>query len=188
MPIVFLEQHDRHAFERLSTDPRRRSHRGPAEPTMAGVLARDDARLVTTWSALRLRGVSPGRIRAQLAARRWQRCGHAIVLHNGPLSRHQRWVVGRTHGGPRAILTAFTAAEAYGLRGWERDTIHVLVPGGTHLRVGCPVPVEAHVAGDWPSVVTNRRGGVHALPDALLRAAATFDSSRPACGLLAAAV
>jgi hypothetical protein len=123
-----------------------------------------------------------------LAARRWQRLGYAIVLHNGPLSPRQRWVVARVHGGPDAVLTAFTAAEAYGLRGWERETVHVLMPNGTRLRRGCPVPVRPHVARDWATVVLHRRGGVHALPEALLRAAATFDGAQPGCGLLAAAV
>ena len=152
------------------------------------MLDRDDAGLVTTWSQLRAHGFSPGQVRAQLAARRWQRCGYAIVLHNGPLSARQRWVVARVHGGPRAVLTAFTAAETYGLRGWERDAVHLLLPSGTRVRRGCPVPVRGHVARNWDQVVLHRRGGVHALPDALLRAAATFDSARPACGLLAAAV
>jgi hypothetical protein len=104
------------------------------------VLAVDDARLVTTWSGPLRQGSSPGRIRAQLASRRWQRIGLAIVLHNGPLSPHQRWVVARVHGGPRAVLTAFTAAEAYGLRGWERKAVDLLVPNGTRLRRGCPPP------------------------------------------------
>ena len=31
-------------------------------------------------------------------------------------------VVARVHAGPSAVLTAFTAAEAFGLRGWERDS------------------------------------------------------------------
>jgi hypothetical protein len=92
------------------------------------------------------------------------------------------------HGGPRAVLTAFTAAEAYGLRGWERKAVHLLVPNGTRLRPGCPVPVRQHVARDWNKVVVHRAGGVHVLSDALLRASATFDGARPGCGLLAAAV
>src|SRR5205823_14229128 len=66
--------------------------------------------------------------------RRWQRLGYAIVCHNGPLSRHQVWTVGRLHGGPQALLTAFTAAEACGLTRWERNVVHLLVPAGTRLR------------------------------------------------------
>ena len=66
-------------------------------------LALGDPRLITTWTALRRGGVSPDRIRAQLAGGRWRRCGYAIALHNGPLTREQQWFVARAHGGPQAL-------------------------------------------------------------------------------------
>src|SRR4051812_6429476 len=72
----------------------------------------------------------PPRVRAHLAAPRWRRWGRAIVLHNGPLNRQQQWFVGRIHGGPHALLTGLTAAEACGLRGWERDEVHIVMPVG----------------------------------------------------------
>jgi hypothetical protein len=80
--------------------------------TRSQVLNGSDARLVTTAGRLQKQGWSEAAIRAQLDARRWQRLGFAIVCHNGPLSRHQVWTVARLHGGPQALLTAFTAAEA----------------------------------------------------------------------------
>lgn len=86
------------------------------------------------------------------------------------------------------MLTAFTAAQAFGLTGWERESVHVLAAGGTRLRRNCPVPVTLHLVADLRRVVIHRRSVVHALPDALLRAAATFRFARPGCGLLAAAV
>jgi hypothetical protein len=147
-----------------------------------------DARLVTTGAALRQRGISPDRIRAQVAARRWQRLGCAVVLHNGPLSQSQEWMVARLHAGPNAVLTAFTAAQAHGLAGWVRDEVHVLAPAGTRLRRGCPVPIVLHRTSRWDQVESRRGGSIQALPDALLRGAATFTSARSACGLLAAAV
>jgi hypothetical protein len=147
-------------------------------------LPQADARRVTTWTSLQRRGISRARIQAQLDARRWQRLGFAIVLHNGPLSERQRWTVARTHAGPLAILTAFTAAQAFGLRGWERETVHVLAPGGTRLRRGCPVKVRLHLSSQWAEVRTRPGSIVHALPEALVRAAATFASARPACGIL----
>jgi hypothetical protein len=143
-------------------------------------LPQADARRVTTWTSLRRRGVSRARIQAQLDARRWQRLGFAIVLHNGPLSERQRWMVARTHAGPLAILTAFTAAQAFGLRGWERETVHVLAPGGTRLRRECPVKVRLHLSSQWGEVRTRPSSIVHALPEALVRAAATFASARRA--------
>lgn len=84
------------------------------------------------------------------------------------------------------MYTAFTAAEVLGLRGWERPEVHILAPAGTRPRSGCPVPFRLHR--HRTPVRTAGRGDVEFLPDALLRAAATFPSSRPACGLLAAAV
>jgi len=80
------------------------------EVTRSQVLDRSDARLVTTVGRLQKQGWSEAAVRAQLDARRWQRLGYAIVCHNGPLSRHQVWTVGRLHGGPQALLTGFTAA------------------------------------------------------------------------------
>jgi len=43
-----------------------------------------DARLVTTWAALRRAGVSSAAVRAQLAAGRWRRLGHAIAIVRCP--------------------------------------------------------------------------------------------------------
>lgn len=106
-------------------------------------------------------------------------------MHNGPLSQSQRWRV--AHAGPQSVLTAFTAAEVYGMRGWERDSTHVLAPAGTRLRARCPVPVTLHLRGPR-SIRQNRSHGIELLPDSLVRAAATFSVGRPGCGLLAAAV
>ncbi|MGN6607040.1 MAG: hypothetical protein ACTHMS_08550 [Jatrophihabitans sp.] len=90
------------------------------------------------------------------------------------------------HGGPQAVLTAFTAGEELGLEGWTRTPTDLLVPAGTRVRKGCPVPITVHFTGTAPVVVGRSR--VEVLPHALLRAAATFASARPGCGLLAAAV
>lgn len=143
--------------------------------------------LVTSARALQSHGVSRVQLDAQLAAGRWQRAGLAVVLHNGPLSPTQRRRVAQIHAGPQAIFTAFTAVELVGIRSWSRDEVHLLVPAGTRERAGSPVPLRLHLHGPAPI----RRAGrtdIEALPDALLRAAATFDSVRPGCGLLAASV
>jgi hypothetical protein len=63
------------------------------QPLNVEDLPRADARLVTTWTSLRRRGISRAYIQAQLSARRWQRLGFAIALHNGPMSQRQRWMV-----------------------------------------------------------------------------------------------
>ena len=161
---------------------------GSAWDARSHFLAVSDARLVTTVGRLQKQGWSEAAIRAQLDAGRWQRLGYAIVRHNGPLSRRQIWTVGRLHGGPQALLTGFTAAEACGLIRWERDVVHLLVPAGTRLRSRSPVPVRLHHAREFDRAMAGAAAAVHRLPEALLRAAATFPHPRPACGLLAAAV
>ncbi len=181
-----------HRVERSSTDRRSVARGRPVRATIEGVnaesLPRADARLVTTASALHRQGVTAARIRAQIRARRWQRLDHAVVLHNGPLSERQRWMAARVHAGPSAMLTAFTAAQAFGLTGWKRDVVHVLAPGGTRLRRDCPVEVRLHLCSRWDTISAHPGTVVQRLPDALVRAASTFASVRPACGVLAAAV
>jgi len=155
---------------------------------MPVTVALGDPRLVTTWTELRRAGNTPSYIRAQLSAGRWQRWGHAIALHNGPLTTEQRWFVARAHASPRAMLTAFTAAQAFGLQGWERDETHVLAPLGARRAGGCPVPLTMHRVRNWETVRRHRGTRVHDRADALVVAAGSFDAARPACGILAAAV
>jgi hypothetical protein len=125
-------------------------------------------------------------ILAQLAAGRWRAVGRAIVLHHGPLDvKHQRRVAFINHGG-RAVLSSFTAAEIAGLRGWERDEIHVLAPPGTrpfqHPAIAKTVLQLSRSIDRHP----HRR--TETLAPALIRAGGVFASPRPACGMLAAAV
>lgn len=143
---------------------------------------------IGTFRALRRRGVTPDRIAAQLSARRWRRWGYAIALHNGPLSRREQWFVARVHGGTNAVLTAFTAAEARGLTGWPRDTVHVLTALGTTGSTRCPVPMRLHRTRHWDAVRSYRGGPVQIASQALVIAAGTFTDARPACGILAAGV
>jgi len=157
--------------------------------TQAAQRARGIGRPRMVWSAagLHTAGVTSSVIRANLAADRWQRCGRAIVLHSGPLTQHERWHAGLLNAGPRSLLTAFTAAEFAGLSGWERSEIHVLGPPGAAPASRAHLPITLHRTSLWP-VSTLGRYRCHALDGALLIAAATFSSPRPACGILAAAV
>jgi hypothetical protein len=148
--------------------------------------APDDPLYVSTARDLGAGGVRRAQRATQLRAGRWQRCGLAIVSHNGPLSVDQRRDVALVHAGPQSLLTAFTAAEVCGLAGWERDEAHVLAPIGTRERGGCPVPTVLHRYRAPVRREPARR--IEYLPDALVRAAATLDRPRSACGLLAAAV
>ena len=143
--------------------------------------------LVTTAADLHAAGVTRAQVNAQLRARRWQRWGHAIVLHNGPLSREQRWQVARVHGGPQAVLTAFTAAQSFGLRSWDRRETHLLLPRGARVVHGSPVPLRIHRVRDWERV-RHHDTFRHCCADALLVASANLPSTRSACGVLTSAV
>jgi len=147
------------------------------------------ALLVLSAAALAGRGVTRDRLRAELAARRWQQLGAAIVLHDGPLTRAQGWRVALINTGPRAVLAAFTAAELRGLRGWERDEVHVLAPAGSSSRLVPGLTVRLHRSRrGWPPATDPPALPCQPMADAVLLAAASFGSAGPGCGLLAAAI
>jgi hypothetical protein len=163
----------RTTLEHMLTAPARRARAG-------GVVA------VTSLSGLERDGWTAGGARAQLAALRWQRFGRAIVRHNGKLSRAELCDVALVNCGPRAMLTSFTALERAGLKGWEREAVHVLVPRGARIRRAQGVPLRVHYTDSWPD--RTRPVQIDRVPRAAVLAAAAFSSPRPACGVLAAVV
>lgn len=141
---------------------------------------------VAARTELRRVGIGAKDVASQIAARRWQAIGSAVVLHNAAPNVAQKRRIATINCGPRAVLTSFTAAAEWGLRGWEREEIHVLAPAGTR-RPRAP-HVVLHRSGDWRRVEIAGGRGLHRLPQALVLAASSFRTTRPACGLLAAAV
>jgi hypothetical protein len=141
---------------------------------------------VTTQQRMLTCGWTRATIRANVDAGRWQFVGRALVLHNGPVHPDELSAIALRNCGPRAALTAFTVAQARGLRGWEREDIHLLVPGGARIRRPAALPLRIHWSSDWPA--EDVRYDRHALAPALVLAAGTFASPRPACGILAAGV
>lgn len=69
---------------------------------------------------------------------------------------------------PRALLTGFTAAESYGLQGWERSETDLLVPPGARILTSSPVAVRAHRVRDWSLVRRDRTAPIHLCAQALL--------------------
>lgn len=133
-------------------------------------------------------GWSRSQIRANVDANRWRRIGRAIVLHNGEPSQRELGQVALVVLGPRAVLTSFTALDVWGLEGWERDPIHVLVPRGARVARPDGLPLRIHYTDHWrPETLHNGRG-LHRAAYAAVLAAASFARPRPACGLLAAVV
>lgn len=143
---------------------------------------------VTVWTELLRQGWTASGIKAQLSARRWRRWGYAIALHNGALTRPERWHVARLHAGPRALVTAFTALEACGLTGWEREEAWILARPGARVSGRSPVPLRVRRVNDWTQVRRLVEGPVQIPRQAALVAAAGCEAPRAACGLLAAVV
>lgn len=148
----------------------------------------DPAHTVRTLAQLERSGKTPGQIRGQVEARRWQRIGRAVVLHNGPLHPDEIPRVALINSGPRSVLTAFSSARVHGLDGWERNWVDVLVPPGARVARPPGVAIRIHYTGDWDAVSTVRAGRVQTLAPSVIRAAGTLDRPRAACGLLAATV
>jgi hypothetical protein len=140
---------------------------------------------VDTVAGLQRRGWSLDSTRAQLRARRWQRIGRAIVLHNGAPSRSELMDAALINHGPRSMLTSFTGLERAGMTGWLRDRIHVLVPAGA--RVNRTPGTRTHYTGDWARALSAKSPN-RAAAAALVVAAGSFSNPRPACGILAAGV
>lgn len=143
---------------------------------------------VSTLPSLRAQGRTESEIRAHVRAGRWQRFGHAIVLHNAEPNRRDVHRIVLANCGRRAVLTAFTALEEQGFDGWERDQTHVLVPGGTHVRCVPGLPTRVHYTSHWDEEQHLVGRQLHRVAPALAHAAATFRNPRPACGILAAGV
>jgi hypothetical protein len=144
---------------------------------LAGVASRDELASV---------GVSKSTVTAHVRAGRWQRLGRAIVLHNGTVSRSER---------ERAYLYVLRRAQrahvlhragGVGLRGWERDKVHVLVPAGTRDPRLPGLVLHRVVEWDTAGIAAARR--LHHVAPALLLAAASIPKPRIACAILASAV
>jgi hypothetical protein len=157
-------------------------------PLLAALAQRQSG--VLTRDQLAGLGIDNKAIAAHRAAGRWSTFGPVIVVtHQGPLSlAAQRWAA-TLNSGPSAGLCAWTALAQWGLRGWDRDLVHVVVPRGA-----TPYPLRwvqvhesrRHAAEDL--IRPGRQPPAHSVARAAVDAGAWDRSSRTACGLLAATV
>ncbi len=136
-------------------------------------------------------GLTPKHIRAQVAARRWQRYGdHCIVTHNSSPTRLQwMWIALLDHPGPVA-LAGVTVLQSRGFKffGRELDLIHIVVPRGTSYHQFPDVKIHESrrfTAGD---IHPQSRIPRTFVPRSALDASAWQPYPRYACALLAAVV
>lgn len=121
--------------------------------TLAAELPDQDGVLTTAQA---VRAVGWGVLRAQLAARRWQRPRRGVVvLHNGPLTERQQSWVALLACPPGSALGGLSGLGFDGLEGFTSTTEQVVVPEGNR-RLQLP-GVELH----WSRELT--AAGVHPL-------------------------
>ena len=143
---------------------------------------------VVTRHQLREYGYDFDAVLAQVHARRWQRRGReVVVLHNGPLTaRQERWVavLAQHQGG----LAGVTAAQEFGLVGFDDGLVHVLVEHdarrhqlpGVRLHLSRRFSTaDLHPGRDLPTVRIER---------AIVDAASWMAPQRKACAVMCAAV
>ena len=156
----------------------------PTPATRLSLVEMADAQAgIATREQLRAFGYGRDAVRAQLAAGRWQAVASRVVaLHNGSLTVLQRqWVAVLSQ--PHAALAGSTAASTCGLRGFDEDLIHVLMPHGSpsHPLPGVRVhrsrrfsSADLHPARSIPTVRVERALADAALWCAQPRMAAAF--------------
>jgi len=137
-------------------------------------------------------GWSYASVQAQIDARRWRRFGtgrnQVVLLHGGEPTRPELRRIVVLTAGPRAGLTSFTALEDWGLTRWEREELHLLLPGGARITTPADLPVKVHRVRDWDPRRIHPLRSLHRVPDAAVLAAASLHNPRHGCGLLAATV
>ncbi|MDP9221238.1 MAG: hypothetical protein M3P23_11995 [Actinomycetota bacterium] len=151
-------------------------------------LAERQAMAVSREQLLHL-GVHPRHVDGHFQAGRWREpVPGVVVLHRGPPPPPTtRWIT-LLAAGPDAALCSWTALALHGLAGWERPSVHVVVPRGRHV----PAMLWATIHESRRHTAADRQQlngiPVHGVERAAIDAAAWTRSARTATGLLAAVV
>jgi hypothetical protein len=136
-------------------------------------------------------GISRYEVDSMIAGGRWRPTGAVVVvLHNGPLTRHQQLWSAVLNAGADAALAARTAVTEQGLVGWDAACIEILVPRGLCVPSGLGLDVKVHESRRFTSADLHpgRRLPQVTMERGLIDGAAWSTSPRTACGLLAAGV
>lgn len=146
----------------------------------AGVVSRDQ---------LARAAIGEPRVRAAVAARRWQAIGQrVVVLHNAELTDLQRlWVAVLLPDQPVALAGA-TAASVGGLRGFADEKVHIVVARSCGVDVPSWVKVHNSRRFSRADILTGPRLPRTSVPRSLIDSAAWGRSPRRACAVLCAGV
>lgn len=145
---------------------------------------------VLTRAQLTSFGITSHAVDRHLDAARWKSVGPVLVItHCGPMDRAGRAWAAVLNAGPSAGLCSWSALSQWGLRGWDRDQWHVVVPRGHK-----PPPLgwvrlhESRRHSEADLIRPDARPATHDVHRAAIDAAAWERSPRTAAGLLAATV
>jgi hypothetical protein len=156
-------------------------------PGLAQLARRQHA--VVTRAQLAGVGISARHVASQLAARRWRAVtSDVVVLHTGPLPREAELWVAVLDAEPPVALGSWTGLARHGLRGWDREGTHIVVPRGAKTRRLPGVVVHESRRPAPEDIVRVDRLPVHTAQRCAVDAAAWQESPRTAVGLLAAVV
>ncbi|MGQ0778969.1 MAG: hypothetical protein ACT4NY_31920 [Pseudonocardiales bacterium] len=116
-------------------------------------VVRDQQGLLDT-DQLRLLGIEPAVVVANLAAQRWRRVlPRVYATFTGPLTRTARITAALLYGGPRAVLSHATAAEEWRMQRIDPlEPVHITVPYGCSA-VSQPPLVVVHRSRAFPHLV-----------------------------------
>ena len=82
---------------------------------------------------------------AQVDGHRWQQLNERVLcLHNGPLTRRQQIWAALLSASPMAALGGLTMLEMRRLRGFDTESVHVLIPQGSRVLEVPGVTVVPH--------------------------------------------
>lgn len=135
-------------------------------------------------------GVTRWMVRDRIASERWQAVSpRVIATFTGELSSDQRQWLAVLHAGGDALLGGLGAAEAAGLRNWQRDELVVFVSYGRPMPSRLPGVRYIRTRRDLAMLRYPGRGVPRCrLEPAVLLFAAAERSERTAQGVLAAVV
>ncbi len=134
-------------------------------------------------------GVTRAQLRSRLKSGRWQSIGPVVIVaHNGPLTVEQRRWAAVLNAGDGAALGGRTTLEVAGLRGWECEDIHLVVPRGRHPAPVPAIPVIIHQSRRDPLPTWGGGPPRTSVERATIDAASWSKWPRSCAGILAAVV
>lgn len=129
-------------------------------------------------------GITEAMVVAQVEAARWRWIVHGVyATFTGPLDRDAQLSAALLYGGPAAVLSHRTAAEAWGLVPVEPGPVHITVPYGSSA-ISQPDLVVVHRSRAYRHIVVAADPPRTSKADTVIDVAVEEDDHRAACTVL----